>query len=235
MLIAVTLLVTFLPVLFQAVPNPIGVRWFIKHGSTPMPPELLRKAIAVSNATAFLEVLVLGGISWLLLSRLAAADRSPPSVDARWIWYGALGLIAGCVWLGIYAYLIFRVRLTKNQLRGHQFVHQPLQLSVPLGLSAAVVEEIWRACCLIGLAPLGNVAAIAITSVAFGLAHAQRLGRAVSMTLFGLYLALLYLKAQSLLPPIAAHLTVNLGTIFLVRSAFHRAPDEPIPNRHTTM
>jgi membrane protease YdiL (CAAX protease family) len=224
--------VLLVPVLFQAVPNPVAVCWVAKHGSRPMPPELERKAVAVSTAIPFLEVIVLGAISWALLTRLEAGDRSLEAGNGQWIRYGALGLVAGGAWLSFYNYLIGRFRLTKNQLRGHRFVQQPVPLSMALGIGAAIVEEIWRAACLTGLARWGTTAAVAITSLVFGLAHAQRLGRVVSTTLFGVYLAMLYLNTQSLLPSIAAHVTVNLGTMLLVRSAYHRAPDEPALYTH---
>lgn len=221
--------VTFLlPLLYQSLPNPIGLRWYWRHGDAPMPPELERRAVMASTIIPVFQLVALVAVLWFVLSRHSLRDalRWDPERSG---WMALSGAVAGCGWLMIYAAIFARVRPSKHMLARHQFMQRSPAFWIPVSMTAAVFEEIWRAVCLTGLSSVGRVHAIALTSVAFGLAHAQPLGRAVSAAACAVYLGVLFFWTRSVMAPIVAHAVINLGTILLVRIAHHRADASALP------
>ena len=69
---------------------------------------------------------------------------------------------------------------------------------------------------------LGQVSAIAIPSVAFGLAHASSPVRAILTTLFSVYACWLLLRFGSLDVPVVAHFVLNIGLFAMVRTSADR-------------
>ncbi len=213
------LFATFLlPLLYLGILNPVLFRWHYKHGNTPPPPDLARRAERVDNLIPFVAlatvfVAVLGLLRWagqnLGSLGLIYAGIQPAA---------AYGIAAGLIWLSLYAGVIFLFRPTAQDFSQHLPARWGLPLWLPLSLSSAIVEEVWRAYCLISMAEFGNVIAISLMAAAYGLAHLLPLGRALSATLFGIFAAYLFLNSGLLWVPIFAHAVMNIGVFFLIRS-----------------
>ena len=210
-----------LPILVRTIPNPIGVMWVARHGDRSMPQDVLKRALAMSNAIAFLQLLLLGVVLWMLGGR-ATLEGAVRSQQSYW-WTATLGVIVGSGWVMLYAFILALVVPSKMHFGRNRFVQQSLTFSMALAVCSPPVEEFWRAFCLISLAPLGNAAALVMSALAFGFAHSASLGRAVSMVAFGLYLGGIFLLTQSLLTLVVAHEVVNVGTLWLVRATYARA------------
>lgn len=125
-------------------------------------------------------------------------------------WFG-LGC-TGCYWPGV-------VR-TRQELAGHVILQRSQAFWIPLSVSAAVLEEIWRAACLTLLD--GTAAAVATTAIACGAAHSQTRGRTLSAILYAIYSASLFLWMHTVSATIAAHVIVNVGIIYLIHLIHRR-------------
>jgi membrane protease YdiL (CAAX protease family) len=175
------------------------------------------KAIALGNAIPFIAQILMASILWLLIRhsgiRLATLGLS----SEEWEKAVLKGVGAGLAWLGIYVWLLLRFRPGKEVIARHKLLQRSAAFWIPLSLTSAVIEEVWRGFCLVALAGHGDVEAVAITAIACGFAHARPRGRAVSATVFGLYMAWLFLSTRSLLAMVPAHAIVNIGTLYLIR------------------
>jgi membrane protease YdiL (CAAX protease family) len=219
----------FLPLLYQSIPNPIGLHWYVTHRGAPMPTSLERKAFTVSSMIPVFQLLALGGLLWILLRRAGASASALGWQLENWRAMTLLGILAGCGWVALMALMVFALLApSKDRFAQHKFIQRPPAYWIPVSLTAALVEEVWRAFCLISLGPMGQVHAMGVTAVAFGLAHAQSLGRAVSTTACALWLGMLFLWTGSLVAPIVAHAIVNLGTMGLVRFIHSRDRARPL-------
>lgn len=173
--------------------------------------------MTIGNAMPFIAQTLLASFLWLLIrhSGVRVAMFGLPS-DA---WRKSIlkGCLAGLGWLAIYVGLLLRFQPRKEVIARHKLLQRSAVFWIPLSLTSAVIEEVWRAFCLLELGGRGE--AVAITAIACGFAHARPLGRAVSATTFGLYAAWIFLSTRSLLVTVPAHAIVNIGTIYLIRFA----------------
>jgi hypothetical protein len=212
-----------LPLIYQGVPNPIAVKWYWDHANAPMPPHMERKAFVVGTFVPVFQVLALGSLVWIIALRTGASLELLGWDLRGWLTTTAIGTIVGSGWLTLYVAILARGVLSRNQLAQHQFMQRSLAYWLPQSLAAAIVEEFWRALCLTSLCGVGSVPAIGITAVAFGLGHAESVGRTLSSTLFAVYVGAIFLWTNSLVATVVAHAVVNLGTLSLVRFAHSRA------------
>jgi membrane protease YdiL (CAAX protease family) len=164
--------------------------------------------------------LVLGVSIWMMFRRTNFPAEAVGLKWDGWQTATAAGVVAGLAWSGFYEWLLRIGRPSKQQLARHLLAQRSRAFWIPLSLSASVLEELWRAFCLVALG--GNVAAIGVTAIACGLAHPQSLGRVASATLFAIYAACLFLWTRSLWATVPAHALVNLGAIVLIHSRSSR-------------
>jgi Type II CAAX prenyl endopeptidase Rce1-like len=192
-----------------------------------MPPEVEKKAVTLGNAMPFMAQIILASVLWLLIRhsgfRFATFGLILDGWEKALFWGG----LAGLGWLGIYVLLMLLFRPSKEILARHMLLQCSAAFWIPLSLTSAVVEEVWRGFCLVSLAGHGAVEAVAVTAIACGLAHAKPRGRAVSATAFALYAAWLFLSTHSLLATVPAHAIVNIGTLYLIRLSHSQPGGSP--------
>jgi hypothetical protein len=204
-----------LPLLYTEVPSLVVYRWYWFHKRAPMPTSVEQQAAREARIAPFVAVptLVLSVCCLIWWTGLSLASIGVSSVD--WIQATVVGVTAGLCWLAGYVFLLSVFPPRKEQLGEHVLLQHSVQSWIPLGVASAIVEEVWRAFCLIALGDQAPVIGVAATSVAAGWAHWHPPARAVSATMFGVYSAKLFLWTQSLWTTIPAHEIVNLATLTL--------------------
>jgi membrane protease YdiL (CAAX protease family) len=165
----------------------------------------------------FLAHAILATLLALLVAQSGLSPDDFGIVQDRWKQSFAAGILAAAVWRGFYAAVVYVARPDLRDFSRRWDMRVSFRYWVALSMSSAVVEEVWRAFCLVALMSKGSVFSVTITAAAFGLAHAQPFGRALSMTLFAVYTAWLFLATQSLWSTVPAHFVVNLGVFALIR------------------
>jgi membrane protease YdiL (CAAX protease family) len=212
-----------LPIVYLPVSNPVAIRWRVTKGNVPMTPEVYARAELVGNTIPFVrELLLLVGILCLSSIWGPPTDQTGWNMNA-WSRMLAVGIFVGLGWLTVYALIVMLVRPTKSQLRQHRFLSRSVLYWLCLNTGAAVVEEMWRGYCLTVLHEshaVGPIGALLVSSGAFGLAHSRSLWRIGTTFLFAIVMGLLFLWGRSQWTTVGAHLTVNIGTIFLVRWSY---------------
>jgi membrane protease YdiL (CAAX protease family) len=209
-----------LPIVYLPVSNPVAIHWQVTNGNAPMTPEVYARAELVGNTIPFVrELLLVVGVLCLTGIWGPPIHQTGWNVD-HWARRLAVGILVGLGWLTVYALILWVVRPAKSQLRKHRFLSRSALYWLCLNTGAAFAEELWRGYCLTVLQAshaVGPVGALLASSVAFGLAHSRSLWRIGTTFLFAIVLGLLFLWGRSQWATVGAHLTVNIGTFFLVR------------------
>ncbi len=244
-----------LPVALIFRPEPIDIKWNIKHAkldgpTPPMPPELREASERNARLLQFPAYAVVAGAIYLLM-RLSSVPAFPVGFRAsRWPSALAVGLGAGAIyvaWLGIGWVFWRKIERRTEALRSDsppagRGARDPLacgrvELWVALIVAGCFVEEYWRAFCIVAFESLGHRAAFAVvaTSIAFALAFfgiperslAFELGRYLSFFGLAVVLAVLFLWSHSLIAPYSAHLLVNLAYVYRARRKHRASKSEP--------
>jgi hypothetical protein len=219
----------FLPLLYQSIPNPIWLHWYVTHGDAPMPPSLERKAFTVSDVIAVFQLLALGGLLWIVLRRAGASPSALGWHLENWRAMTLLGIFVGCGWVALMALMLLALTApSRDRFAESKFIKGSPAYWIPVSVTAVLVEEVWRAFCLISLGPMGQAHALGVTAVACGLAYAPRPGRVASATACALWLGMLFLWTGSLVAPIVARAVVILCTMALVRFIYSRDQARPL-------
>lgn len=172
--------------------------------------ELYRYGAALSGL--FLYAIVLGIIVWIArgLSRCELGLRRPAS------WPRALGLALGVFVALVVVELALEPLLHASREQGLEPTRWEPSRAVPFALNAAVVvlaapfvEELtFRGVGFALLSRYGPAVAVAGTAVAFGLAHGLIAGF-VALFVFGLFIAVLRLRTESIYPGMLLHACFN--------------------------
>jgi hypothetical protein len=212
-----------LPLFYNEVPSLIVFRWYWTHGKSPMPPDVAQRAAREGLIAPFVAIVMLAFSTWWLISRNGMALTAVGMNSAGWRTALGVGVLAGFAWLALYVFVLIGFRPGKDRLAQHLLLQHAVFYWIPLGVSAAAVEEVWRAFCLVALASQGPIISVAVTSVASGWGHPHPRARLLSTTIFAIYSAELFLRTRSLWTTISAHAIVNIGTLSLIHFAFRRA------------
>jgi membrane protease YdiL (CAAX protease family) len=211
------------PVIVHTLPNPITFVWHFKNGFVPPPPEVEKRAEGIGYVLALVESSALGIISWGLLRNSPLGDDIFAASTLDPVPNLCYGLLSGFAWMVLMALTARRASLTRERLARHQLIRSPLSFTFATFVVGAPAEELWRAFCMLSLAPAGNVLAVLTTGLAFGLAHAESRARFAVTTLAGFYLGWLFITTRSLIATTAAHLAMNAGLLLLIRVLYSRA------------
>jgi hypothetical protein len=220
-------LVLAYPLSIFLVPAPMAIRWIRTHGKETMPDSLQATLLEDSRLWYFAQLLIVVSILslWVLykpflLDQLFSAMKDPFHHLAEGI--GAAAVLT----LSRFVYIMLP-NFRTSRLHEHSFAKGPLRIWLLTFLVAGAVEEIWRACCILSLreSGLGSTISIAVTSVAFVLAHMSGIpGRMVGIReelfwefLFGITLGTLFVQLDSLIAPYIAGLIFNIFNLCLVR------------------
>lgn len=209
--------VAILPLIYLGIPNPVLFAWYYKHPRTPVPPAVQRRVDRTNNVIPFVAV------GLLFLSVLGLLRATPYGLRTLGFTAHSLlgaapkGVAAGCGCLLLYAVVLVVVRPTAANLKDHLAMKWSIVPWLLLGIAAAIGEEMWRVFCLISLAGMGRYFAIAVTTLAFGVAHIPPLGRALGATAFGAFAAHLFVSTNVPWVPLFAHAVLNVGVFFLLR------------------
>lgn len=208
---------SLLPLLYNLIPNPVLFRWYWSHRETPVPADVAQRAELVGNVIPFFAQGTLLAVLWMLISHSRLTPRALGLTADDWESGVGFGVLAGLAWLGFYVVVLLAFRPSAERLARNWAVQVGLVYWLLLSASSAIVEEVWRAFCLVMLGEHGNAIAVGVTTVAFGLGHPMPLGRALSVMLFAIYAASLFLETRSLLVTVLAHAIVNIGVFVLIR------------------
>jgi membrane protease YdiL (CAAX protease family) len=184
----------------------------LAFGQPEIPRDLVyRYEFALSTVVAFSVLLAI-----TFMISLAYADPLPAvgirSFSWRWLWI-ALGLIVLAVVVSIVLEPLLHAGRDQGLAperwrpeRAPAFVMNVVVIAtvVPLG-----EELFFRGLGVRALAPLGDVAALAVTALAFALAHGFLTGLP-PLFLFGLAVAWVRLRSDSVWPGVIAHAAYNL-------------------------
>jgi membrane protease YdiL (CAAX protease family) len=203
-----------LPILYVALPNPILFRWYWNNSTDAALPSDVEYRAAVLHA--LLAQGMLATILWQLSRHTLPSMEMGLHVSRLAV---GIGIAAGSGWLLFCALVLTTLRPTREVLAKHRAVRWPWQFWMSLSVSSAIVEEVWRAFCLLALSQLGHGAVVCVTAIAFGMAHIRPTARAIFATAFGIFAAWLFLATRSVWPNIVAHGIVNVGLFFLIRLA----------------
>jgi hypothetical protein len=203
-----------LPLSYQGIPNPVGVWWQFRHDATAMPASVLKVATRVGNGIPFVSQAVLAVALWFISNSvsMSAAD----DLSTGWTTAAAIGMVIGCGWLAVYGAIYRLTQRLPRAIERHQILRRSVFFWIPLSVSSAIVEEVWRRSCLVALASEGSAKALVVMAIACGIGHGLPIGRFVSATVFALLAGELFLSTQTLWATIPAHTVVNLGTVWLV-------------------
>ena len=183
-----------------------------------MPLHLYRRALRVSEFIPVTNLVIVGAVLWLAV-RMEKVSLPPPEGDLRTaLRMAAVGLGAAAIWLLLCVAIYATARPRSTHFATSRLVQKSFMFWVPMSLAAAVVEELWRAVCLYTLSGLGRARSVAITSLAFGLAHADSPGHVASTMLIAAWLGVIFLSTQSLVAIVIAHVAINIGMVVLARS-----------------
>jgi membrane protease YdiL (CAAX protease family) len=223
------------PILALLTPEPVQLRWGIKHAKLkvplpPLPPELRERS--EQNDRRYLRFLQIGLLCtciYLLMRRYSVPATTVGLHLQGWPSFILVRVAAGLTYL---TYLAFLSRVPR-WLGAGPAPDRPLDylsrgspvLWVVLFLVGCFGEEYWRAFCLVSLEQRGHGAAFAVlaTSVAFGLAHygarqsTVEVGRMFGHATFGALLAVVFLWSGSIVPNYTGHLLVNLVALYRAR------------------
>lgn len=227
-------------------PEPIDIKWNIKHArlhapTPPLPPELKEAAERNGRILYLLAYAVICGSIYLLARwrSLSAAglgfQANRRANDLAW------GLIVGSAYVGC----LKLGRLVADRMARKAEVLRPgfkagsrrapgayargnALLWVAIIAAGAFAEEYWRAFCLVSLQGLGHSAALAVgvTSLAYTLAWFETPQRSVAFEIghyTGCFIrsilyAILFLWSGSLIAPCSAHLLMRLAHLYHARN-----------------
>jgi membrane protease YdiL (CAAX protease family) len=215
--------VALLPLFYFEIPSLVVYPSHWLHRKTLVTLDAKAKVAKEGRLAPYLAEAMLGLSVWWLIS-----STSIPATAIGVSWTGwrralAIGVLAGLIWLALYVSVLFVFRPRREQIAQHLLLQQSVLYWIPLSLSAAVVEEVWRGFCLVVLGHQGQIVGVVLTSVAAGWAHPHPRARAVSAAMFAIYAAELFLRTRSLWATVSAHAIVNVGTLCLIHVAFSRA------------
>jgi hypothetical protein len=181
-----------------------------------VPPVVADQIERVDLVIPLVSVILLG----LSLPPLLAVSAIPASrylVPAPWqnVMYG---LWAGVGWLVLFALLLQTVSSARVMFAARWELRIGWFYWSTLTLLAAPIEEIWRATCLLGFEAIGTYQAVAATTLAFAVGHATPSSRVVSAALFSIYESWLFLKTESVVTTVTAHIVVNIGLFAMMRT-----------------
>jgi hypothetical protein len=213
-----------LPFFYTELPGVVVYRW---HWGRPVPPHVAHRVATEWNAVPFFALAGLGICLWWLILWSRVPPISIGWTSTRWQVALLLGVLVGGAWLSLSAYLLLLiVRARKSRLAQHLLLQHSVLYLIPIGLCAAVVEEVWRGFCIAALHDHGDVTGVVVTAVATGWAHIHPRARALSSIVFAICAAGLFLTMRSLWTTIPMHAAVNIGMPYLIRVAFKQAPAE---------
>lgn len=216
--------VVVLPLVYNLAPNPAILGWHWRHPRVPVPPDVLDRAHRLDKVLIFVE---LAGLAALLATvmtgaRITLEDLGLESPGLR---RAAVGCGAGALWLTFYVALFLVARPDPRRLAKRWEQRFAVEQWAALSITAAAIEETWRALCFVLLKEHSRFEVLAWTTVAFALGHVQSLGRFVAAALFGTYAGWLFLATNSLWVTISAHTIVNLGVYALIHLRWTRVND----------
>ena len=209
--------ILLLPVAYHALPNPVLVRWQLRHGYVSPPADLARSAERWNRLVPMLSVLL------LLVGTVTLIRYGGEGILRLKIHYVGFshalrdGVAAGLGCTAAQVGLMYLARPSVEHGSRNPLSRWPAALWVPFSMVVAVSEELWRAYCLVRWMPYGVAAAVSLTSLSFALAHVPPLGRAVFAGVFGSFAAFLFIASGSIWVPVFAHATVNLGALGINR------------------
>jgi membrane protease YdiL (CAAX protease family) len=189
---------------------------------TPRSTNFATSAVLFESLLAVVAVLVGMAVGFSPLEKLPLTLDALPQLGRAALW-GAAAALPLFVGLALLENLpIAAIRRIQAVVDG--FLSQLLRSTsvfdlAVLSLMAGVGEEVlFRGLIQAGLAqwigpPYGVWIAIAVASIAFGLAHAVTPTYAVLATLIGVYLGWLFLATDSLAAPIVAHAVYDFGAL----------------------
>ena len=210
-----------LPIVYNLIPNPLWVRWYWRNRDAPMPTVLAQRVQRVELGIPFVALCLVAVSVGILLNRSEIRISSYVHLEsARAV---VRGIVAGLVWLALYALLLLPVR-SAELFTGRWELRVGWGYWLALSAPAAAIEEGWRAVCLFGIQQVGPGLAIAITSTAFGLAHGLPPLRAISMAVFSIYACWLFLAFGSLGLTVVAHFVFNVGIFAIMRAHAAQPP-----------
>src|SRR5262249_13906517 len=152
------------PLGYRGVPTITNLAWYVRYGHQVRPASE-NIALRVAYSVPFVAQTVVG---LFILSFWPPATTVAPFgfPTGAWIPTSVFGVVGGCIWLLLYASILFAVRPSRTRLASHSVLRQPIRFIVPLSVSSALIEEIWRACCLIALRSSSPTHAVGLTAVA---------------------------------------------------------------------
>jgi len=204
-----------LPVLYTEIPILVVNRRRFRFKSVEVPPHVQRRAAIEARLAPYASVLALGAVLGLVIPRSGVHLAEIGFNQLNYRRAILSGVIGALMWLLIYVILLLSVRQSRTVLSRHLLLQESAAYWLPLGLLAAIVEEIWRSFCLVDLRGYGNAFALATTSVAVAWAHLYPKARALSTAASAIGLGVLFLWTGSLWATIPAHAVLNAGTLVL--------------------
>jgi hypothetical protein len=211
------LLVLLLPVLYNVIPSPRLVRWYLANPRSATIPSDVMVQIeqsAINSAFVGQAILLVLVIFIVRRSGLAVADIGLST--RHWVGELLSGCGAGLVCVALYGFAALFVPSTSGVAHRWE-LRTPFWKWTTLSVSSAVVEELWRVSSLTLLREPQAIA-VAVTAIAFGCGHAQSRLRIIVVSLLGVYLALVFFQSGSAWTLFAAHLVINIGVFVLLKA-----------------
>jgi hypothetical protein len=233
------------PVLANLRPEPIGIRWAVRHGKLrlpmpPLPPELWERSQRNRRYLLFLTYALVCACAYVAMREYSIPASAAGLHLRHWPIFIGVGVAASVVRLGFQSLM----RAIAGTLAAGTIAYHPADyltrgspvLWVASDLVGSFAQEYWRAFCLVALLGLhsGVLSAVVATSVAFCLAHyhtrtsaAAQFGYLLTMAGVGVFYALLFLWSHSIVVTCTAHLLGNLVGLYRARKALTARDSAP--------
>lgn len=230
-----TLLILSYPgVFFFFTVNPVVRKWNRTHAGTPLPPALQLSAELIGRRLYFVKFALLAALlaGWMRWTGAPPGELVAPTgpLPARL----ATVLVAAAVLMLARAAFQRSFPWQAGALLGHPLRRGPASLWISIFLVGGVIEETWRALCLMALVGegKGDALGVLVTSIAFAFAHLSHLparlsgnsAEALWESILGAALAELFLLHRTIAAPYAAGLCLNLFNLWLLRHGKSRPP-----------
>ncbi len=205
----------------------MAIKWIRTHGKAPMPDAMQASLVEDSRLWYFAQLLIVATILFLwaifkpsLLDQLLSAMTNPFRHSVEGIAAAAILILSRMAY-------IMQPNFRTSRLQEHSFAKGPLTIWLLTFVLAGVIEEVWRACCILSVQAggLGNIISVGGTSLSFVLAHMSGIpGRTVGIweellweLLFGIALGTIFIQLNSLIAPYIAGLIFNIFNLCLIR------------------